>query len=156
MGVAYNGRANWPGQLWAARAGRGPRKRTAGPGPGRPWKRTAGPGPGPGPGPAVNSIERWTVDPIRFSLDWVYICLLFVVALPVQLKFTSPYSSWYGITFVEHIPVNTDLCRLSFVIETILIQTVSLEPIHTLSLRYCISRSFMLVLASSAHLQIPY
>jgi len=32
VGVAYNGRANWPGQLWAARAGRGREKERLGPG----------------------------------------------------------------------------------------------------------------------------
>ena len=30
--MAYNGRANWPGQLWAARAGRGREKERLGPG----------------------------------------------------------------------------------------------------------------------------
>ena len=35
--MAYNGRRPWPGQLWAARAGRGREKERLGPGPG--WAR---------------------------------------------------------------------------------------------------------------------
>ena len=52
VGVAYNGRTQWPGQLWAARAGPGREKERLGPGPGQAGcrKRTAGPGPRPGPG----------------------------------------------------------------------------------------------------------
>jgi len=39
--VAYNGRANWPGQLCAARAGRGREKERLGRGPGQARARAA-------------------------------------------------------------------------------------------------------------------
>ena len=78
VGVAYNGRSQRPGQLWAARAGQGREKERLGPGPGQAGrrKRKAGPRPGPSKKNAPN---------VRITISLFLTYLLRPIPSDVQL-----------------------------------------------------------------------